>query len=400
MSMKETSMKVILLVGPTDVGNAEVEKFNLEYLGQLEEKMGQKFKVVLPEEVGEDELPIFFIATGGSEEAFQEIYEKFSAPYLLLTTDAYNSLAASMEIMGYLEMNNHKGEILHGCMDEIVKRIDVLQRIYKAKKSLKNKRLGAIGKPSGLISSEADVEVLKKVSGIEIVNIDLNELIKEYSACEPIENEYTREIMAKGYREDEIEKALKVYAAVKKLIEKYNLQAVTIKCFDLIPVLKTTGCLALAILNAEGIPSACEGDTKSLISMTVLNELTGEPVFMANPSFMDTKCNEMIIAHCTLPINMPKDYYLTTHFESGIGVAIAGNVEKGSVTVFKCDESFKRFYAGEAELLECLHRDDLCRTQMRIKFNDGIDYFLKNPISNHHLICKGAWKEVIEEFFA
>lgn len=393
-------MKVILLVGPTDVGNSDVEKFNREYLTLLEERLGKKFEIVSPDMVGENEMPLFFIATGGSEEAFKEIYSKFTAPYVLLTTNSYNSLAASMEIMGYLDMNDQKGEILHGDIDRIAKRIDILQRVYKAKKTLSKKRLGAIGKPSGLISSEANAETLKISSGIELIDIDLNELIEEYKVCQLIENQYTRQIMEKGYDSSEVEKALKVYAATKNLIEKYNLQAVTIKCFDLLPVLKTTGCLALAILNTEGIPAACEGDTKSLISMTVLSELTGEPVFMANPSYMDTLNNEMIIAHCTLPLSMPEQYSLTTHFESGIGVAIAGEVTPGDVTVFKCDESFRRFYVGEAKLLECLHREDLCRTQMRLRFSSGVEYFLKNPISNHHLICKGAWKEVIEEFFA
>ena len=40
----------------------------------------------------------------------------------------------------------------------------------------------------------------------------------------------------------------------KRLVEKYELSAVTIKCFDLLNTVHTTGCLALAILNAVGFP--------------------------------------------------------------------------------------------------------------------------------------------------
>ena len=35
------------------------------------------------------------------------------------------------------------------------------------------------------------------------------------------------------------------------------------------------------------------------------------------------------------------DYNLTTHFESGVGVAVAGNLESQEMTIFKCDETMK-----------------------------------------------------------
>ena len=120
---------------------------------------------------------------------------------------------------------------------------------------------------------------------------------------------------------------------------------------------------------------------------------------MANPSCMDPKKKEIIFAHCTLPIDMPDDYNLTTHFESGVGVAVAGNLESQEMTIFKCDETMKRYYAGRATLLETMHRKDLCRTQMKLYLEDGTEYFTKYPISNHHIICKGDWKEVIDQFF-
>ena len=61
---------------------------------------------------------------------------------------------------------------------------------------------------------------------------------------------------------EEIEKALNVYGGCQRLIEKYKLDAITVRCFELINYVPTTGCLALAILNTEGIPAACEGIPK------------------------------------------------------------------------------------------------------------------------------------------
>jgi L-fucose isomerase-like protein len=304
-----------------------------------------------------------------------------------------------MEILGYLDEQGKPGEILHGSMETIAKRLGVLLRVAKAKKKIAGMRLGAIGKPSGLISSEADAEKLKAASGMEIVELTLDELVAEYHKGGYPENELTQELKSAGYDSEEVEKALDVYGATCRIIERHDLQAVTIRCFELLDLIHTTGCLALAILNAQGIPAACEGDTKSLASMVILNAITGQSSFMANPSCMDDQTMEIVFAHCTLPIDMPEKYRLTTHFESGIGVAVAGDVPLGKVTVFKCNDTLTRHYAGRAELLECPHRTDLCRTQMRLKMLDGVDYFAHGPISNHHMIVKGDWADEINEFF-
>ena len=85
-----------------------------------------------------------------------------------------------MEIMGYLDEQGEAGEILHGSIASIAKRLGVLLRVARAKRKIAAMRLGAIGKPSGLIASEADAEKLKAASGMEIVDLSLDELVEEY----------------------------------------------------------------------------------------------------------------------------------------------------------------------------------------------------------------------------
>ena len=393
------TLKVYFLMGPVDCNDANIPHYSADFLKELSGALGINVSNGTLEEVTAQPLPVFFIASGGAEMGYMAAYHAAKPPYILLTTPAYNSLAAAMEIMGYLDEQGEPGEILHGSIAIIAKRLKVLLRVANAKRKINGMRLGAIGKPSGLIASEADSAKLKAASGMEIIDIPLDELVQEYHKGGYVENDLTRELKSQGYAPEEIEKALDVYGATCRVIERYNLQAVTVRCFELLGLIHTTGCLALAILNAEGIPAACEGDTKSLASMVILNAITGQSSFMANPSCMDAETNEIIFAHCTLPIDMPDRYRLTTHFESGIGVAVAGDVSLGKVTVFKCNDDLTRHYAGRAELLECPNRSDLCRTQMRLKMLDGVDYFARGPISNHHMIVKGDWADEINEFF-
>lgn len=392
-------LKVKFLMGPAECNDKNIPFYSKEFLGAISSVLGEEVVCAEMDEVKEQALPVYFIASGGAEPGFKASYEQTKEPYILLTTPAYNSLAAAMEIMGFLQERGLKGEILHGSPETIAKRLSVLKKVAEAKEKLSHTRLGCFGAPGGLIASTVDFDKLKEVSGMECVLFELDELVEEFNKGGYPENEYTMDLKNKGYNAEEVEKALNVYGALKRLIEKYNLNGVTVKCFDLLDLIHTTGCLALAILNAEGIAAACEGDQKSLVSMTILEALTGQAGFMANPSCMDPEADEIIFAHCTLPIDMPDSYGLTTHFESGIGVAVTCDLKAQPMTIFKCNGTLSRYYAGQAELIETMHKSDLCRSQMKLKLLDGTEYFSNRPISNHHIIVKGDWKEVIDEYF-
>ncbi len=51
-----------------------------------------------------------------------------------------------------------------------------------------------------------------------------------------------------------------IYCAMKTLVERYGLAGVSLRCFDLLTALGNTGCMALAILNSQGVVATCEGD--------------------------------------------------------------------------------------------------------------------------------------------
>ena len=93
--------------------------------------------------------------------------------------------------------------------------------------------------------------------------------------------------------------------------------------------------MALAELNKRGIIGTCEGDVMAMITMLIARLLTHQSSFQANPSRIDTDNNCITFAHCTVPFDMLEEYKLDTHFESGIGVAIKGEMKKGKVTIFR-----------------------------------------------------------------
>lgn len=392
-------LKVKFLMGPAECNDKYIPTYSKLFLEKLSGALGINVTMAEMDEVAAQPLPIYFIASGGAERGFMANYEATKPPYVLLTVPAYNSFAAAMEIMGFLQDRDLEGEILLGEVDEIADRLKVLLRAAEAKERIRSARLGCFGEPGGLIASDVDFARLKEVSGITMELYDLDELVNEYETGGYEENDYTRLIKSKGYNEAEVDKALNVYGALQRLIRKYRLDAVTVKCFDLLDKIHTTGCLALAILNAEGIPAACEGDEKSLLSMYIMRVLTGESGFMFNPCYMYPSERKLAVAHCTLPIDMPDSFYLTTHFESGIGVAVSCDLEPQKMTIFKCNSDLSKYYVETATLCETMHKPDLCRSQMMLQLDGSVEYFKTKPISNHHIVCKGDHREIIEEFF-
>ena len=271
---------------------------------------------------------------------------------------------------------------------------------FKAKKKLNGFRLARVGKPSDwLIASDVDAQEAKEYNDITIIDVSMEEFFTEIEKGEYVDNPYTELIKSKGFNEKEIEKALNIYGALRRIVDRYELDGITVRCFDLLDTVRSTGCSALAILNAEGIYASCEGDVPALLSMAVLGELSGMPVFMANPSRIDTDNNEIIFAHCTLPINMPQDFEIMTHFESQLGVAFRGKLAQGPVTVFKCDGLMNEYFVSKAELLKNLTEYNLCRTQIQLKMDKPVTYFLRESIGNHHLIVEGDYTAQVEEFF-
>lgn len=354
---------------------------------------------------GTHALDLIYVRTGGTEAVFRDalptLKQATHRPCYLLTSGQSNSLAAAMEILSYLRINGLRGEILHGQPDFVLRRINLLAQAGEARRKLDGCRLGVIGRPSDwLIASRANRVVIKDQLGIEFVDIEISELINEIGIVDDIETPgaINKKAIAANVKEW-LNGAQRIYLALKNIIERYNLNGFTLRCFDLISTVHNTGCLALARLNSEGIVAGCEGDIPALLSMTIANSLLGVSGFQANPSKLNPESGQMLFTHCTIPLNMVKRYELDTHFESGIGIGIRGYMQEGPVTIFKVAGDLSRHFAQEGMVIRSQSRSGLCRTQqiIQLREREHIKYFLTDPIGNHHIILPSHCKTVLDE---
>lgn len=354
----------------------------------------------------QDEFCIIFIATGGVERQVVQCFEQLPRPTVILADGMQNSLAAALEVSSWLRTRGMKSEILHGETTGIIQRIQVLYSNFRAQRSLIGLRIGVIGAPaSWLVASHVDYLLSKRRWGVEYVDIPLERIYKIYERI--TDNEVGASCAAvasqalacrEGTPEDML-KAMRMYRAVKRICKEEELSALTLSCFKLIEQTGTTGCLALSMLNDEGIIAGCEGDLQSVFTLLVAKAVTGKTGFMANPSMISARSNEIVLAHCTIGLKQTERYIIRNHFETESGIGIQGLLPTGDVTLVKCGgECLDEYYLSTGTLTENTNYINMCRTQVRVKMNTPADYFLKTPLGNHHILLQGNYEETLNEF--
>lgn len=351
------------------------------FVKEIEAALGERFEFFGPDfsEYGSHDADIVYVRTGGTEGLFRDL--RLDGYVRLLTSGESNSLAASMEILSYLRQNGRRGEILHGSPEYIAGRIRCPRQDGPDPVSpfvtplppvnLDGIRLGVIGKPSDwLISSGVDYAAAGGTLNATLVDIPMDELLSRLP---------TSGTDMRSFAGSEA-----LYDALRGIVGDFRLGGLTLRCFDLLDSVHNTGCLALARLNAEGIPSSCEGDIPALLSMAYLQKTRGCPGFQCNLSRIDG--DNLLFAHCTVPLNMVSSYRYATHFESGIGTAVKGEIPPGDVEIFKIAPDLEHCVRIPGKIVANTSHANLCRTQIVVEAPGAAGYFLHTPLANHHIV--------------
>ena len=349
------------------------------------------------------ELPlVVLVATGGTE---QEILTRGrcdgSEPALLVAHPGHNSLPAALEVLARVQQLDGRGEIcfLRGTDDA-----DGLARLATAihhaavHRALRACRIGLVGEPSPwLVASSPGAATVRAEWGPTVVPLSLAPLLAApdedddgrgaaiahalQAGAEAIVEPVAADLVAAG----------RIAARLAALVAAERLDAVTVRCFDLVTERRTTGCLALAQLNDDGVTAGCEGDLVATVALLWVRLLTGATPWMANPARVDPARGTLTLAHCTVPRTAVGRYRLRSHFESGLGVAIEGDMATGPVTLVRLGGArLELLRAVDGELLGTPAEPDLCRTQVEVAVGrDALEELLARPLGNHHVLVPG-----------
>lgn len=347
---------------------------------------------------------VIVVATGGTEQAILDLVRRRHAaepwePVVLVTHPLHNSLPASLEALARLRRDGVAGRIVQLTdPGEPATTIADLTAIHR----FQHTRLGLVGAPSDwLVASVPQRAAFEAQWGIELVDVDVDEAIRHHRDAPDVEvHEVAVKFTGRGEPTRETVAAAAMHPTLTRLIEAHRLDAVSVRCFDFITELQTSGCVALAELNDSGIVAGCEGDVAATVAMMLVRELLDQPSWIANPARIDVESGHLLLAHCTVPPSMVDDLELHTHFESGLGIGLRGRFAPGPVTLLRLGgDRLERHWFAEGTLAESGDAPDLCRTQVTVHVDQPLDDLLDDPLGNHLVMVRGHHRRRLERWW-
>ena len=280
------------------------------------------------------------------------------------------------------------------------------------------------------MSSCWDLGMIERQIGVEIKQIDTELLLEEFNQ---VNAEEGREVFASwqqdiaridGPSEDEVVEVARLYVAIKRFIERENANAITLNWFHslewksgikgVIPP-----CLPLAILMDEGVISGCEGDLNVLLSMQILNYVSGNTPIMGNiylhpplPTTDEPKVprpptaledikknieeNLITLSHGVIPLSMCDTKFVVEDYH-GQGRGVLGYchlVEDKPVTLARLSSDLTKLLVIKGHLQKCVD-SVVCRFTAWIKVAD-VAAVAHNAFSFHHAMVYGDQTEVLK----
>lgn len=346
----------------------------------------------------------YIIASGGTERMVLESAREIVLPIFLVASPSENSIAAACEVFPKLRSMGKCVRLIFNQKigEAVIHKMGQIAEISQITRKLRQTRLGLVGgRSSWLVSDCTDFGLIRDKIGPQVVQVDLSELIEVVEKVpESRAKEISRGLLSNVSKvveatERDVIQAVKIYLGVKNLAARYRLDALSIKCFDLIPTLNNTGCFAVSMMIDEGVIAGCEGDVSTTLTMLMLHYLTNKPVWMANTCSIDRTKNTLTFAHCTISTKFLGDVSrvaLRSHFESGKGVSIQGRPEpRQKVTIARLGRpNADRMVVATGIISRSgMAREDMCRTQIEVKLDGKVETFLNNLLGNHVAVVEG-----------
>jgi len=248
-------------------------------------------------------------------------------------------------------------------------------------------------------------EAIKEKLGIELEYVKSEDVIRKWenmdeNRVKPIVEKWTREAekIVEPEEKDLIAVA-KLYLVMKDLLKEKNAHAITMAYGEgPLPV----PCFAYTNLRDEGMPSACEADIISLLSMIILNYIAEKPCFMGN-IFIDATDETLILSHCVCPRKMegynanPAPYTLRRYHREKFPGSLTAFVKMKSgqeVTICRLSGDLKSILISSGIIADSVEMDDdiYCRVKAKVKIENPREFIHKTS-GNHHVIVYGDCRE-------
>jgi L-fucose isomerase-like protein len=206
-------------------------------------------------------------------------------------------------LQGALKEIGIKHRFVYGSWDsqKEIERITSYCRASAMKNSLNQSVIGTLGgRGMGQTCGAADPSQWMKVFGIDIDSRDTTELLKVAANITKDELTAARERIQKLFSEkipddEQSERSIRLYLAIKKLVEKNDWDFYTIQSFPGLGDEYSATCFAQSMMLEDGVGTSTLGDFNTALTVKCLTDLSSEPVYYGDLQHINKLNNEIKI---------------------------------------------------------------------------------------------------------
>jgi L-fucose isomerase-like protein len=182
-----------------------------------------------------------------------------------------------------------------------IEKITSYCRASAMKNSLNISTIGTFGgRGMGQTCGAADPSQWMKMFGIDIDSRDTTELLYTAKKITHKEIDQARKTMQKYFSEkipdnEQAERSIRLYLAIKKLVKKNEWDFYTIQSFPGLGDEYSATCFAQSMMLQDGMGTSTLGDFNTALTVKCLTDLSTEPVYYGDLQHVDKSNNEIKI---------------------------------------------------------------------------------------------------------
>jgi L-fucose isomerase-like protein len=179
--------------------------------------------------------------------------------------------------------------------------------------SLRGSKITVVGKhPDGFDTCEYDEGLLSNLAGMRVETVQLGKLFDKARAMDAGRVGAARAGAAAELEglddvdQEQLDRSFRVFCALEDVQQESHAKGLAVRCWpEMFTEYGCAACGPMAMMNQKQVPSACEADVHGSLSQLMLQELAGEPAWMADLVDITPADDTAVLWHCGLaPISM------------------------------------------------------------------------------------------------
>ena len=292
--------------------------------------------------------------------------------------------------------------------------ISKFARVASAVNKLAHSRIGIFGYADmGSYTAGFDQTSLRSKIGIEVEDYEIHRLllkvdeVKDEEADEFISKQFKDWNIDKEVAKEDLRKAVKIYLALKRIIDERKFNAVSMKCVYGLPIYYgITPCIPLALAGAE-VPVVCESDVLGLVTELIMDFISGQrSVYL---EFYDIFDDRVLMGVCgMIPQSALEDTPRLYKYAWGklTGLMVVGSMKTGKITLARLasagDQYTMHITEGEAVKPRTWHEigwqlEAPLYPSLEIILGEKTKEFTENILAQHYHLVYGDYVDELTE---